>query len=149
MESNGNATKKDLQELENRMDHRFEIVGNRLGNVEGRLGNVEGRLGNVEDRLGHVDNQLGHMANRLQEMDNHLNGIDGRFKDMETRIVDRLTELVRDVETNLLTSFHGYGKGQSARMHLLEVSDSATSQRLAALEERVLNLETRRGPGAH
>jgi hypothetical protein len=59
--------------------------------------------------------------------------------------VDRLTELVRDVETSLLTAFHGYGKGQAARMHVLEVSDSATAQRLAALEERVLNLETRRG----
>lgn len=57
---------------------------------------------------------------------------------------DRLTELVRDVETQLLTSFHGYGKGQAARMHTLEVSDTATAQRLAALEERVLNLETRR-----
>jgi hypothetical protein len=64
--------------------------------------------------------------------------------EMETRIVNRLTELIRDVETQLLTSFHGYGKGQAARMHLLEVSDSATATRLAALEERVLNLETRR-----
>ena len=67
---------------------------------------------------------------------------------LETRIVDRLTEVVRDVETSLLTAFHGYGKGQAARMHLLEVGDSATLQRLAALEERVLNLETRRGPGS-
>ena len=64
--------------------------------------------------------------------------------EMETRIVDRLTELIRDVETQVLTAFHGYGKGQAARMHLLEVSDSATATRLAALEERVLNLETRR-----
>jgi hypothetical protein len=66
----------------------------------------------------------------------------------ETRIVDRLTELIRDVETQLLTAFHGYGKGQAARMHLLEVADSTTSVRLAALEERVLNLETRRGSGS-
>ena len=69
--------------------------------------------------------------------------------EMETRIVDRLTELARDVETRLLTAFHGYGKGQAARMHVLEVSDTATAQRLAALEERVLNLETHRGPGSH
>jgi hypothetical protein len=68
---------------------------------------------------------------------------------LETRIVDRLTEFIRDVETRLLTSFHGYGKGQSARMHVLEVTDSATAQRLAALEERILNLETHRGPGSH
>ena len=45
-------------------------------------------------------------------------------------VADRLTELIRDVETRLLTAFHGYGKGQAARMH-------------------VLNLETRRGPGSH
>jgi hypothetical protein len=57
---------------------------------------------------------------------------------------DRLTEMSRDVETRLLTAFHGYGKGQAVRMHLLEVSDAATAQRLAALEERVLNLETHR-----
>jgi len=59
-------------------------------------------------------------------------------------LCDRLIELSRDVETRLLTAFHGYGKGQAVRMHLLEVSDSATAQRLAALEERVLNLETHR-----
>jgi len=47
---------------------------------------------------------------------------------MEARIVDRLTELIRNVETQLLTSFHGYGKGQAARMHVLEVSDSANSR---------------------
>ena len=29
---------------------------------------------------------------------------------LESRIVDRLTELIRDVETNLLTAFHGYEK---------------------------------------
>jgi hypothetical protein len=77
-------------------------------------------------------------------MDNGAVATKKDLAEMETRIVDRLTELIRDVETQLLTAFHGYGKGQAARMHLLEVSDSTTSQRLAALEERVLNLETRR-----
>jgi len=66
------------------------------------------------------------------------------LKELETRIVDRLTTVILDFETRLLTAFHGYGKGQAVRMHLLEVSDSATAQRLAALEERVLNLETHR-----
>jgi hypothetical protein len=57
---------------------------------------------------------------------------------------DRLTEFVRTVETNLLTSFHGYGKGQAARMTNLEVGESMVKQRLDALEQRVLNLEARR-----
>ncbi len=64
--------------------------------------------------------------------------------ELKEALTESITELVRDVETNLLTSFHGYGKGQAVRMHALEVGDSAVNQRLAALEERVLNLETRR-----
>jgi hypothetical protein len=81
-------------------------------------------------------------------MDNNDLATKRDLAELETRIVDRLTELIRNVETQLLTAFHGYGKGQAARMHVLEVSDSATAQRLAALEERVLNLETHRGPGS-
>ena len=38
---------------------------------------------------------------------------------------DRLTEFTRNVETNLLNSFHGYGKGQALRLHTLEVGDAA------------------------
>jgi hypothetical protein len=59
-------------------------------------------------------------------------------------ITESLTELIRDVETSLLTSFHGYGKGQAGRMTALEVGDAAVKQRLDALEQRVLSLETRR-----
>ena len=77
----------------------------------------------------------------LQELEARLESrVDAKLE----AVADRLTELVRSVETNLLTSFHGYGKGQALRMHALEVSDSAVIGRLAALEERVLNLETRR-----
>jgi hypothetical protein len=73
-----------------------------------------------------------------------LQELESRMDAKLEAVADRLTELVRSVETNLLTSFHGYGKGQALRMHALEVSDSAVIGRLAALEERVLNLETRR-----
>ena len=69
--------------------------------------------------------------------------------EMETRIVDRLTEFSRDMETRLLTAFHGYGRGQAARMHTVEISQSDMSLRVAALEDRVLNLETRRSSGSH
>jgi sulfite reductase beta subunit-like hemoprotein len=69
--------------------------------------------------------------------------------ELKKELKEELTEMIRDVETSLLTAFHGYGKGQALRMHVLEVTDSATAQRLAALEERILNLETRRGPGSH
>lgn len=89
----------------------------------------------------------------LAKIETRITGIETRMTEnsaeLETRIVDRMTELIRDIETSMLTAFHGYGKGQSSRMHLLESADSSFAQRLAALEDRVLNLETRRGPGQH
>jgi len=64
-------------------------------------------------------------------------------KDLE-ELKDTLTELIRDVETSMLTAFHGYAKGQAVRLQAVEIADSAVNQRLDALELRVLNLETRR-----
>ena len=66
------------------------------------------------------------------------------LEELKVALTESLTELIRDVETSLLTSFHGYGKGQAGRMTALEVGDAAVRQRLDALEQRVLSLETRR-----
>ena len=66
------------------------------------------------------------------------------LEELKVALTESLTELIRDVETSLLTSFHGYGKGQAGRMTALEVGDAAVKQRLDALEQRVLSLETRR-----
>ncbi len=84
-----------------------------------------------------------------QEMQQLEARMDVRMQEMEYRIVDRLTEFSRDMETRLLTAFHGYGKGQAARMHSVEIGQGDMLLRFAALEERVLNLETRGGSGAH
>jgi hypothetical protein len=59
-------------------------------------------------------------------------------------LADRLMEFTRNVETNLLTSFHGYGKGQALRMHSLEAGEATLKERLDVLEQRILNLEARR-----
>ena len=34
-----------------------------------------------------------------------------------TELRDELTEAMRQIETNLLTEFHRYGKGQQLRLH--------------------------------
>ncbi len=55
---------------------------------------------------------------RLDRLETGLEArIDVKLSALKTEIVDELTELTRDVETRLLTSFHGYGKGQAAHMH--------------------------------
>ena len=61
---------------------------------------------------------------------------------------DNLVDSMRQIETNLLTEFHRYAKGQSARLHNVEISDSDMKLRLSMLEDRVLALETRIPPSA-
>ena len=64
----------------------------------------------------------------------------------EERIVDRLTEVMRDMQTEILTGLQAFAKGNFARFNSLESSQTDINTRLAALEERVMYLETRRPP---
>jgi len=59
---------------------------------------------------------------------------------------ERSQEFARQIETNLLTAFHGHARGQTARLHTAEVTATGLATRVSALEDRVLNLETRRPP---
>jgi hypothetical protein len=61
---------------------------------------------------------------------------------------DELVDAIRQIETNLLTEFHRYAKGQNARLHNVEVGESDMKLRLSALEDRVLSIETRLPPSA-
>ena len=66
---------------------------------------------------------------------------------IDTRIAaseQRLIESMRDMQTEILRGIENFARANFARMHRLEVSDSATNERITALEERVLRLETRR-----
>ena len=56
----------------------------------------------------------------------------------------RTQEFTRDIETRLLSAFHGHAKGQTARLHTNEVVAQDLGIRIAALEDRMLNLETRK-----
>jgi hypothetical protein len=59
---------------------------------------------------------------------------------------DRLMDTMRQIETNLLTEFHRYAKGQNARIHNVEVGENDMKLRLSNLEDRVLALEIRNPP---
>jgi len=61
---------------------------------------------------------------------------------------DDLMAGMRQIETNLLTEFHRYAKGQNARVHNVEVGEADMKLRLSVLEDRVLALETRIPPPA-
>ena len=60
-----------------------------------------------------------------------------------TALREDLTAGMRQIETNLLTAFHSYAKGQHARLHTMETVDQELRIRVETLEDRVLTLETR------
>jgi hypothetical protein len=68
------------------------------------------------------------------------------FQTALTAQKDELLETIRDVETNLLTSFHNYARDQQARLHSLEISDRDLVVRLQAIEDRLLFLESKQPP---
>lgn len=61
---------------------------------------------------------------------------------------NELVDSMRQIETNLLTEFHRYAKGQNARVHNVEVGESDLKLRLSVVETRLLALETRLPPSA-
>ena len=69
---------------------------------------------------------------------------DSGLRDLKDELIDSM----RQIETNLLTEFHHYAKGQNARVHNVEVSEHDMKLRLSILEDRVLALETRIPPSA-
>jgi hypothetical protein len=63
--------------------------------------------------------------------------------DMETRIVDRLTETMRDVQTELLKSFYGFMETVQSRFKAQDDAEAGLKKRMSVLEERLLEVEKR------
>jgi hypothetical protein len=59
------------------------------------------------------------------------------------RRFDQLVEGMRDMQTEILRGLERFARGNFARLHRLEVSDNDLNERVNALEERVLAIETR------
>jgi hypothetical protein len=53
---------------------------------------------------------------------------------------------MRDMQSEILRDIEAFARGNFARMVRLETADASTAQRLAAIEERLLALETRQHP---
>ena len=69
---------------------------------------------------------------------------------LESRLESSLIGRMRDMETALLTAFHSYATGVSVRFRKIEADvsniDAAANARLAALEDRILEVERRLPP---
>jgi uncharacterized protein involved in exopolysaccharide biosynthesis len=54
-----------------------------------------------------------------------------------------MLERLEQVETRLLTEFHKYARATESRMHVYEVQSASVAERLAAIETRVRELESK------
>jgi hypothetical protein len=63
-----------------------------------------------------------------------------------TTAQDRTIEAPRDMQSEILRGIEAFARGNFARMARLETAEASTTQRLAAIEERLLALETRQHP---
>jgi hypothetical protein len=89
-----------------------------------------------------------HAALSAQSKDLHA-ALSAQSKELRSEMSalrDELKEFSRQIETNLLTEFHRYAKGQLVRLHKLETADSDIVLQLATIEERILYLESQRPP---
>jgi uncharacterized protein YbjQ (UPF0145 family) len=68
------------------------------------------------------------------------------MREIATAAKAETIEAVRDMQTEILKGIEAFARGNYARMHRLETSDTATNARIEALEQRVLMLETRQRP---
>jgi archaellum component FlaC len=110
--------------------------------VERVLGAVRGLNTHIDTRLDGFDTRLDGFDKRLDGFDKRLDGFDTRLDGFDKRLDENL-ETIRNIETNLLTAFHNYARGQQARMHQTEANDRDMLLRLQSLEERMLDLESR------
>jgi tRNA A37 N6-isopentenylltransferase MiaA len=73
--------------------------------------------------------------------------LDRKFEQRLTQglveLEQRLTETVRDTETNLLRAFFGYAETTQKHLTDLDRSDSGLRERLATVEDRLLEVEKR------
>ncbi len=68
---------------------------------------------------------------------------------VEDRLTDRLTEAMRDMQSELLRGFAAFSEAQTIRLRKVEADqsnlDTALSGRVAVLEKRLLEIELRLG----
>lgn len=74
--------------------------------------------------------------------------LDLALNDQKQELKVELTSVMRDIETNLLTAFHSYARGNAVRLGAMDVTDRELRIRMDELENRVIALETRRPPAA-
>jgi len=101
---------------------------------------VKAGVAEVKAGIAEVKAEIAEVKAEIAEVKAEIAEVKAEIKAAE----ERSQEFARGIETNLLTSFHGHARAQTARLHTLDIVAHEHGIRLAAIEERLLNLESRR-----
>jgi flagellar biosynthesis/type III secretory pathway protein FliH len=90
----------------------------------------------------HLEAMESRMEARMDRMSTH-------FDEKMWKLEERLTEKMRDMQTELLRGFAAFSEGQTIRLRKVEADqsnlDAALSARVNVLERRLLEIELRLG----
>ena len=73
-----------------------------------------------------------------------LTEVKGLIQRSETSVLTEVKELIEKVETSLLTAFHKYAQASESRMFANETVTHTLSDRVAAIETRMREWESKR-----
>jgi len=115
------------------------------------VGNLKASVADLNASVSGLKASVADLDASVADLKGSVSGLKGSVADLRSDLrsqKDDLLDSMRQIETNLLTEFHRYAKGQNARVHDVEVGESDLKLRLSVLEDRVLSLETRLPPSA-
>jgi predicted nuclease with TOPRIM domain len=120
------ATRRDLKEMSDRIDVRFQQVDARFEQIDARFERIDARFEQIDARFHQIDGRFGRIDERFGELRNHFDVVAESFK----------TEF-----RNLFDFVHATTSSLGARLDRLESNHGA---RLLALETRMALVKKRR-----
>jgi len=117
--------------------------------LSGFRDDIVSALSDLGKKVAKLEQKVDKLEQKVDKLEQKVDKLEQKVDKLEQKVdanKDELMEFARQIETNLLTEFHRYGKGQQVRLHSVEMSDARIIERLAIIEERLLHLETRRPP---
>jgi len=122
-----------------------------VGNLNASVADLNASVSGLKGSVAVLDASVADLKASVADLDTSVSGLKGSVAELRSDLRlqrDELLDSMRQIETNLLTEFHRYAKGQNARVHNVEVGEYDLKLRLSVLEDRVLSLETRLPPSA-
>ena len=138
MDENSPATKKDIQELGERIAGLDEKMAGKISGLDEKMA---GKISGLDEKISGLDEKISGLDEKISGLDGKIAGLDekiGGFKDI-------VAELVRDAQTEILRGFDHFQTGLILRVRKAESDlsniNASTSLRLENLEERMLEIE--------